>query len=610
MFQQFSANAITLSRYTTQSSIHLESKMQKNLCLQIRMQYSFNYGGVLMKRVSCLFLSFLLAISLGIPSALAAASTMDEATVKRAAEDYLSQRMRKVYFYENYNDQNSVKTLLDMASAVSSSAKEKADTRLGESMQLIPEQETLCTFIEGNEPELMASMNRKEISVSDMVADLQCMEDMTAYKSHVYMDQGFSYSDFDATYHFSDLVIDGNFATVVVYEELNYQYDDCDQPSYELGEYNLVLIQVDGEWVVADVASDDIAFMGYFENGYDLDAAISSYDSAMKAARRSLASGEVSANNEALAEEWNGELLTAANSDIAYNKQNAVNYALTYTTSADDGSATPSYRNTRFHWFGADCMNFCSQAVWAGFGGSNSWSDVPAKNGMDTTGSATWWCTNTTGTSSWASCSAFRTYVGNVSADSTGLVCAKDSIGGSENTLPFSASQLVGSVLHVEGSVNNVPTAKAHAVFVNAASGNTRSTVMVCSYNRCRKNVKLSSVCPVGGSTKAIEVIVPQTFKGGKPSLFICGSLLNAINTQGASRALAGYSNVTLSELNMTLLKPDGSTAGTWKANNATSVTGTYSNWNVSGEWILKLTGTTSSGASKTWYGSIRVILK
>ena len=54
-----------------------------------------------MKRVSCLFLSFLLAISLGIPSALAAASTMDEATVKRAAEDYLSQRMRKVYFYEN-----------------------------------------------------------------------------------------------------------------------------------------------------------------------------------------------------------------------------------------------------------------------------------------------------------------------------------------------------------------------------------------------------------------------------------------------------------------------------------------------------------------------------
>lgn len=33
-------------------------------------------------------------------------------------------------------------------------------------------------------------------------------------------------------------------------------------------------------------------------------------------------------------------------------------------------------------------------------------------------------------------------------------------------------------------------------------------------------------------------------------------------------------------------------------------------NWNASGEWILKVTATTSTGATKTWYGTIRVVLK
>ena len=228
---------------------------------------------------------------------------------------------------------------------------------------------------------------------------------------------------------------------------------------------------------------------------------------------------------------------------------------------------------------------------------------------MDTSGSATWWCTNTKGTDSWASCSSFRTYLDDVSSDSIGIVCARDSISGGTNTLPFTASELVGAVLHVEGYVNNVATAKAHAVFVTSASGNTRDTVMVCSYNRCRKNVKLSSVCSVGGSTKAVEIMIPRSFKGGKPSLFVCGSVLNVINSQGTSRSLAGYSNVTAS-LSMTLLKPDGSTAKTWPATTGTSISGTYNNWNASGEWILKVTATTSTGATKTWYGTIRVVLK
>ena len=50
------------------------------------------------------------------------------------------------------------------------------------------------------------------------------------------------------------MVNDGDYATAVVYEELNYQYDDCDEPSFELGEYNLVMLILDGDWVDADLA--------------------------------------------------------------------------------------------------------------------------------------------------------------------------------------------------------------------------------------------------------------------------------------------------------------------------------------------------------------------
>lgn len=494
-----------------------------------------------MKRFSCFCLVLAMVVALGISPAAAVATELEENNIKIVAEDYLSSRMRKIFLHENSGLSNEHQTLLEVAQ---STLLAVADTQISEDVTVLPaaSQQALTSFTEDNEPELMASMERQEVSINDMMQDLQCMEDMTAYKSHVYEAEGFSYSYFDAQYHFGDVVVDGDYATAVVYEELNYQYDDCDEPSFELGEYNLVLVKLDGDWVVADVASDDVAFMGYYQTGYDLSAEIAAYDRAMSEAQSSPAQMTVAPTLEEIPEE---NLLTAAANDIYYNKQSAANYALTYTSSDDDGATTPSFRNTRFNWFGADCMNFCSQAVWAGFGGSNSWADVPAKNGMDTSGSATWWCTNTTGTSSWASCSAFRTYLDNVSSDSTGIVCERDSISGGTNTLPFTASELVGAVLHVEGYVNNVATAKAHAVFVSSASGNTRDTVMVCSYNRCRKNVKLSSVCAVGGSTKAVEIMIPQTFKGGKPSLFVCGSLLNVINSQGASRSLAGYSNVT-----------------------------------------------------------------
>ena len=558
-----------------------------------------------MKKIICLLASVVIVLSLITTGAAAALANHEQNDIESTVENYLRTRMTTIYLGTATNSAlSSPETLLDIVSR----DKVNPSTREADESTVLTEalQQDMATFAEKNSPDVMASMDRAVVTLDDMLGDLQCMDDMVAYKNHVIADQGYTYTDFQADYYFGDITLNGDFAMVVAYEELNYHLSYAADPSYELGEFNVMLVKIGDDWVIADVASDDIAFLAYCKEGYDLDRELAAYDAAMAA----------STNADDTVESTETEISTLATSgNISYNQQNAVNYALTYTTSGDDGSGTPSFKNSRFHWFGADCMNFCSQAVWAGFGGSNSWADIPNHYGMDTVGSdtsstrTTWWCDNTGGSGSWASCSAFRTYVSqSKSSSAKGLICDSASIGGGVNTLPYSASTLIGSVLHVEGYVNNIATAKAHAVFVNAATGTTRDKVMVCSYNRCRKNVPLSFVCAVGGSTKAVEAIAPKTFQGGESGLRLWGDLLNVIVTHTATRTISGHSNMTLANFEMTLMKPNGGIVKTWTAKNTNQISASYNNWDAVGEWIVKLTGTTSSGATATWYQAIRVV--
>ena len=120
----------------------------------------------------------------------------------------------------------------------------------------------------------MSSMDRSKITINDMLNDLQCMEDMVTFKSYIFEDQNITFSSFDVDYIFGDITINDNYAMVEVCQELNYQYSFCNEPSYELVEFNVMLIKLNGEWIIADAASEDNAFMSYFTSGYDLDEEI------------------------------------------------------------------------------------------------------------------------------------------------------------------------------------------------------------------------------------------------------------------------------------------------------------------------------------------------
>lgn len=69
------------------------------------------------------------------------------------------------------------------------------------------------------------------------------------------------------------------------------------------------------------------------------------------------------------------------------------------------------------------------------------------------------------------------------------------------------------------------------------------------------------------------------------------------------------YGNQVFTTLTLKLMANNGGVVKTWTANNASSVTGTYADWYSTGdtEWIIEVTGTTSTGTTVTWNGAVRV---
>lgn len=539
-----------------------------------------------------------MVIALACPTVFAAEAELtdmnDRAEIETVTESYLKSCMEGIYFHSGEMDASQ--TLVAMVTEPLAAG----ESSMVESINVA----SLDNFVENTSSTLLDSIDRNNLSLNDMMMDLSTMENRTAYFGHVYEDQNITYSYFNADYVFNTIKVDGDYALAEVSEVLDYQYSFCDDPTYECIQYNVLLVKLDGEWVIADVVSDDQFFQVNYDNSdYDLEDAISGYDEANSASY--------------IAEEGSDtQTVTitsaASDSDIAYIKENAVNYALMHTTSGD--SSTPTFKNERFPWFGADCMNFASQCVWAGFGGSNSTTDIANGYGMDKVGSNTgntaWWANNSSGTNSWASCRNFRLYVTNsASSSDKGLLCDMIPTAYNNNTLSFSADDLIGAVLHVEGRSNGSAVAGGHAVFVNNATGNTRDQIYVCAYNSCAKNKLLSTGWPVSSTetTKGITAIVPRTFQAAESGTRLWADLHNVFVDKTATRSLNGYSNVTLASLQAVVYNPSGTPVMDWTVYNTDHISTTYNGFSVSGEWSIKLVGTDSSGNTTTWWYTIRV---
>ena len=424
-----------------------------------------------------------------------------------------------------------------------------------------------------------------------------------AYYNRVDKIYSTTYKYLKTNYIIENIIENKKFAFVDLYENLEFEYSELEEPSFLQTHYNVSLIRYEERWLVISVESDDELFEEYEGKYFDLEREISGVDEAFKL-------------NSYYTEKFEGEDVKDEAEELlplrytgnrSYTKTNAVNYALTYSIN-DYTLTTPSFRNSRFHYGSADCMRFVSQCVWAGFGGSNDQTQINNKYGMDTTGESSWYCTKTSDDLGWRYTSTFKANIEyNLSySGESGIRGKTNEVGYSSDTLTsatVSQSDLYGAVVLVRGGAGE----HHHATILTKVSGTTRSTVYFTAYNHCARNCKLSSKFP-SSTTNTLNgayVIVPQYIKDANfpDGNYFYGTLLPS-QSYNATVTVSGHANTSLPTIKLYVYPPSSSSpAYTFTAHTSTTVYGTIT-LDQSGEWRITVEGV---GINNTFTYTVRV---
>ena len=400
------------------------------------------------------------------------------------------------------------------------------------------------------------------------------------------------YKYFTTTYSICRTIIEDDFAFVDLYEGADFEYTELDKPSFISTHFNVWLTSLEGKWFVFAVESDSEFYTYNKERTIDLESVLAGiYDAYLQNAGREnyvKGKGNCSLDTENdLDEERSG-------TTRVYRKDNAVNYALTYSSNSG-ALGTPSYRNNRFYYNKSDCMRFASQCVWAGFGGSNSQTDINNKYGMLTSGSKIWYCTKTSCFSTWQSTQSFKALFTNGNNNNgTGIQANVNEVSYDSNLLTGGSvgqSDLLGSVLLVKGTYG----LHHHAVILTTVLGSTRQTVYFTAYNRCRENCKLSSFFPSSSndSNDGIFIISPKYLYDAnvQSGVYAFGELIPAQNNN-TTVTVKGKASASVSMLKIDVYPPSSSTpAYSYTSHNSNTVSGTVY-LNQTGEWSVVVSGT------------------
>lgn len=237
-------------------------------------------------------------------------------------------------------------------------------------------------------------VNDTSVCVTDLCENIAFLEDIAEYYKYIRSAQDFQRYDFTVWSSVCDTQVNGNSARVNLYAEVSFRYD----PMWELsaaGDHYLVeFVRVNDQWLISNVAVEDLVVSGLTKETFHLQEKLASADIALAAIAESKRTAGIVEDEAAPPA---AEIQSTISTWTPYNKNNAVAYAYVYTTSSytnDSGNDT-SFMNQEcfgdYSSVGGNCQNFASQCVWAGLGGSNREEDVKAqKFPMDTQGTYRW----------------------------------------------------------------------------------------------------------------------------------------------------------------------------------------------------------------------------
>lgn len=393
----------------------------------------------------------------------------------------------------------------------------------------------------------------EDVTLSELQSKIAFVEKKAAFYSGARRLQGIAREDLQVTYKYPAFEVEDGVCHLSVTEIDVFRYTDSSQVSVYETPYRAALIRLGTQWLVADI-TDGSRFDGLYQSDPDFDPAAA------------LAELETNLSTEACRITSPPDPGGKAEGRIDYDGRSAAAYAYTYSRRGADTPREDFY-NPQFKSYagrGGDCMNFASQCMWAGFGGSQTEAGI-AQSGlpMDSDGVSQWHSAGSFSDRedalSWISCQAFREYLtgrrdgagtaGSNAARDVGMYASILDVGAGSPVAGVPPESLVGAVAHVEGAGGDY----AHAIVFTQACGTGRGEIWFCCHTKDLTHIKLGDYY-----FGPIKVYIPQFIRrNSPPPLAIQADRIApvpAFSTAGVGfRVTGGPADLTL-----TVTSPDG----------------------------------------------------
>ena len=401
--------------------------------------------------------------------------------------------------------------------------------------------------------DLVFQIGEKETSLADLRENIAFVEKKAAFYSAMRQMQGIYRENLQLSYRYPVFQLEDSFCHVSVTETASFYYVDSDRPSVYETVYSVDLVKLGGQWLVADI-TDGSRFDGLYKEdpAFDTAAALAAFEANLhtEACRVSNPSPPAAEDTE--------------DGYLPYCGANAAAYAYTYSRqearALREEFYNPLFRSYAGH--GGDCMNFVSQCMWAGFGGSQTQRSVDSASlPMDTDGDSQWYSYGADSTAepalSWVSCQSFRKYLtgaldgagteGSNASDDRGMCAAILDVGPGSPITGVPAESLIGAAAHVEGAGGPY----AHAILLTDAVGTSRSEIWFCSHTKDMTHIKLGDYY-----FGPMKVYIPRYMRLSPPP-FITPDALQPVEVSSA--ALVGFHTAEVSpHLRLTITPPGG----------------------------------------------------
>lgn len=436
-----------------------------------------------MKKLLSITLSLALVLTWGMSTV--SANTTDELAVAELTRSYLSASASAKY------ELTSVDLIADTVSELSSSEIAQLErNRSTRSADLSPLSATL--------------------SIDSQIGSYN--EEKAEYIKYTRTQENLEITNYSVTYGNPVVTIDGNYAKVNIFETVGMRYAGLDEDSAISTNYEVDLIKTSDGWKIADIQSDDM-FDKAHDREFDCAEAIIDYNTKM-AQPASLILEQSAPDIESLE-----AAAAAAGAKIYnYNRQNAVHYSYQYTTST--GMSTRSYYNNNFNGYSADCMNFASQCVFAGFGGSDESPINTTAIPMDRVGSGTynqWYKDSAT----WNGTLSFQSYCALVDHNNSKPAPTQNNlyvdvykVGPTDAGIYDYTNRLPGAVVFVVDDDGDY----GHALVIGKVTGELSSQIFVSAHTG---DVKLQPLSQANWNGKDFRLVVPIAYYAhtNKPAL-------------------------------------------------------------------------------------------